>query len=154
MMPMTVPKSPTNGAVEPMVAKLLDVALQLGVNDSFGTPEAALGGLDFFTRIRCLTGERRNSRRPARSTLARCICYSDLEFLMASSSLPSRSALAMAGANARHSLRAPLNRDKAIIPNPDLPGRDDEQDDHDEPCKPADLAPHHSGSEIIAGAAS
>ena len=50
MMPTTVPNSPTNGAVEPMVARAADAALQFGVNDGFGAFEGALGSFDLFTR--------------------------------------------------------------------------------------------------------
>ena len=50
MMPTTVPNRPTNGAVEPMVARAADAALQFGVHDGFGAFQSALGSFDLFTR--------------------------------------------------------------------------------------------------------
>ena len=45
-MPTTVPNSPTNGAVEPMVARTAEASLQLGVNNGLGPFQRALRALD------------------------------------------------------------------------------------------------------------
>ncbi len=45
-MPTTVPNSPTNGAVEPMVARHSEAPLQLGVNDGLGALQCAARALD------------------------------------------------------------------------------------------------------------
>ncbi len=49
-MPTTVPNRPTKGAVEPMVARPAEAALQLGVNDGFGALEGAAGSFELFAR--------------------------------------------------------------------------------------------------------
>ena len=108
MMPTTVPNSPTNGAVEPMVAKRADAALQFGVNDGFGAFQSALGGFDLFTRNLRADLMRLEFLQTGHDDLRQMALLVRSAIFTASSSLPSRSAPATAGANWRDCLRAAL----------------------------------------------
>src|SRR5438128_1268331 len=104
----TVPNSPTNGAVEPMVASdpkpRFSSAWTIASARSRARLEASISSPGMSVDSLCA----RNSCKPAVTTLARCDFLLRSATRMASSILPSSSAPATAAANARDCLRAAL----------------------------------------------
>src|SRR5882762_2579950 len=118
-MPTTVPNSPTNGAVDPMVARppsprfssactIASVRSRARLEASMVSPGIS-PGLSWWAL---------NSIKPAVTTFARWLFLLRSATLMASSILPSRRAPATAGANARDCLRAALNAIQRSIITP------------------------------------
>ncbi len=108
-MPTTVPNSPTNGAVEPMVAKPPRPRFNSACTMASARSRARLEASICSPGMSADSPWARNSCKPAVTTLARWLFLLRSPTLIASSSLPSRRAPATAGAKARDCLRAALN---------------------------------------------
>jgi len=68
-MPTTVPKRPTNGAVEPMVSEGESPRFNLGMDDGDGALQTALGSVNDVGSETCCEADW-NSERPVATTLA------------------------------------------------------------------------------------
>jgi len=84
--PTTVPNSPTNGAVAPMVGQNRQASLQLGVHDGLCPLQSAGPRWRWFRSV-AWPADARNSCKPAVTTSARCDFLLRSAILMASSSL-------------------------------------------------------------------
>src|SRR5882762_3655809 len=116
--PTTVPKSPTKGAVEPMVAKLPSPLFSSAWTIASVRSKARFEASTISPGISVLAWCARNSIRPACTTLAKWLLLLRSATLIASSRFPCFKAPATAGANDRDWLRAALKASKRSIITP------------------------------------
>jgi len=128
----TVPNSPTNGAVEPMVARLPNPLFQLGVDNGFRAFQGALRGFnDFAWNVRAGLVRTKTPSGRLEQLWPNGSCYWRSATLIASSRFPCFKAPATAGANDRDWLRAALKARHAVNHYADRPSGHDKQDaDH------------------------